>query len=208
MTLLEVPLFPLPNVVLFPGTELPLHVFEPRYREMMANALDGERLLAMALLKPGWESDYYGNPPVHEVVGIGRIHDEHRLVDGRYNLVLRGEWRARIVEVVSGDPYRTVRAEILEEHVDEDRAQALHRERAVLQEIYTLLVERVFHRKGPHDVALGTLCDVLAACAAVDIGVKQSVLEELDVAHRVERVFAILRESGGRRPMSTKPSMN
>src|SRR3954470_16208806 len=94
------PLFPLPNVVLFPNVFLPLHVFEPRYRQMTADALAGDRLIGMVLLRPGWEPQYEGNPPVHPVACLGRIVADQRLDDGRYNLLLKGVSRARIVEEI------------------------------------------------------------------------------------------------------------
>src|ERR1700752_3118620 len=90
-------LFPLPNLVLFPSLLQALHIFEPRYRQMTADALAGDRLIAMVLLRPGWEADYDGRPPVHEVACLGRIAAEQRLPDGRFNLQLRGLSRARIV---------------------------------------------------------------------------------------------------------------
>src|ERR1700722_13009146 len=96
-------LFPLPNLVLFPHVVQPLHIFEPRYRQLMADALADDRLITMALLRPGWEEDYHQKPPIHSVVCLGRIHQEDRLADGRYNLLLEGLWRARIREEVSGD---------------------------------------------------------------------------------------------------------
>jgi len=64
---MEIPMFPLPSVVFFPHTLLPLHIFEARYRQMLADCLAGERRLAVVLLKPGWEADYYGCPPVCSV---------------------------------------------------------------------------------------------------------------------------------------------
>src|SRR5215471_4819338 len=91
-------LFPLPNVVLFPHLVLPLHIFEPRYRQMTTDALAGDRLLAMTLLKPGWESDYEGMPEIYPIACLGRIQAEKRLPDGRLNLQLRGLTRIRIVE--------------------------------------------------------------------------------------------------------------
>lgn len=84
------PLFPLPNVVLFPQVFLPLHVFEPRYRAMVADALAGDRVIGMVLLKPGWEADYDGCPAVYSTGCSGVITHCERLPDGRYNLVLRG----------------------------------------------------------------------------------------------------------------------
>ena len=74
-------LFPLPNLVLFPHVAQPLHIFEARYRQMMADALEDDRRLAMALLRPGWEEDYHLRPPIHPVVCLGRVHDDRRLVE-------------------------------------------------------------------------------------------------------------------------------
>ena len=90
-------LFPLPNLVLFPHVVQPLHIFEARYRQMMADALDDDRLLAMALLRPGWEEEYDKRPAIHPMVCLGRIAEEERLADGRYNLMLQGLSRARVV---------------------------------------------------------------------------------------------------------------
>ena len=68
-----IPLFPLPNVVLFPSVFLPLHIFEPRYREMVGDALTGDRIIGMVLLRPGWEADYEGRPPIYPVGCAGLI---------------------------------------------------------------------------------------------------------------------------------------
>src|SRR5262245_58032139 len=105
-------LFPLPNLVLFPNVVQPLHIFEPRYRQMTADALAGDRLIAMALLKPGWEKNYEGAPAVHPIACLGRILAEQPLEDGRYNLLVRGEMRVRLVEEFDGGKlYRTFRVE-------------------------------------------------------------------------------------------------
>ncbi len=92
-----IPIFPLPNVVLFPGVFLPLHIFEPRYREMVADALKGERLIGMTLLKPGWESNYEGRPPVYPVGCAGLVSHVDKLADGRYNIVLHGLEKFRVL---------------------------------------------------------------------------------------------------------------
>jgi len=86
----SLPIFPLPNVVLFPNVFLPLHIFEPRYRQMVADALSGDRMIGMVLLKPGFEADYEGRPPVYGTGCSGLITHVERLDDGRFNLVLRG----------------------------------------------------------------------------------------------------------------------
>ena len=85
-----IPVFPLPNVVLFPSVFLPLHIFEPRYRRMVDDALSGDRIIGMVLLKPGWEGSYEGHPAIYEVGCAGLITHAERTEDGRYNLVLRG----------------------------------------------------------------------------------------------------------------------
>ena len=93
---IQIPIFPLPDVVLFPHTLLPLHIFEPRYRQMIRDCLAGDKRLAMALLRPGWESDYYGRPPVHPIAGAGEIIQHEELPDGRFNILLRGTMRIGI----------------------------------------------------------------------------------------------------------------
>src|SRR3954464_4040637 len=85
-----VPLFPLPNVVLFPRAILPLHIFEERYKLMTADALAGDRQIAMALLQSGWEKNYYGRPAIEPIVCVGTILNHERLADGKYNFLLQG----------------------------------------------------------------------------------------------------------------------
>lgn len=94
----KVRLFPLPNLVLFPHVMQPLHIFEPRYRCLLEDALASDRLIAMALLAPGWESDYEGRPPLCPMACLGRITTYHRLDDGTYNLLLLGLQRVRLVK--------------------------------------------------------------------------------------------------------------
>lgn len=102
----RLPVFALPNVVFFPKTYLPLHIFEPRYRQMVADASAGGQCIAMALLKEGWEVDYYGNPPIYPTVCVGRLVSVQPLVDGRSNILLQGLERCDIVEEHYEKPYR------------------------------------------------------------------------------------------------------
>lgn len=101
--------FPLPQVVLFPDAHLPLHVFEPRYRALLRDALAGDRRIVMAVLKPGYEEDYYGTPPVHEWGCAGRIVRHQRLDDDSSDIVLRGERVVHLEEFVQDTPYRIAR---------------------------------------------------------------------------------------------------
>lgn len=96
--LAALPIFPLPNVVLFPGALLPLHVFEPRYRELVREVLAGRKLMGVVRLKPGFEGDYDGRPPVFDVCGVGAVIDSAEHTDGRFDITLRGLVRARILE--------------------------------------------------------------------------------------------------------------
>ena len=146
------PLFPLPNIVLFPNVFLPLHIFEQRYREMVAEALASDRLIGMSLLKPGWERDYEGRPPVYPVACSGVITHVDRLADGRYNIVLRGLERVRIVGEESGRSYRRARVESAPETptVVDDRP-ALRRQRSKLEALLAPAIERGL-RSSPFDV--------------------------------------------------------
>jgi Lon protease-like protein len=103
--------FPLPQVVLFPDAHLPLHVFEPRYRALVRDALAGDGRLVMAVLQPGYEADYYGGPPVHPWACAGRIVRHQPLDDDSSDIVLRGERVVRILEFVQDVPYRVARLE-------------------------------------------------------------------------------------------------
>src|SRR6185436_18498955 len=101
-----IPIFPLPNVVFFPKTYLPLHIFEPRYREMLADAEAGGRCIGMVLLKDGWERDYYGTPPIFEIGCMGRLVGVDSLPDGRSNILLQGLSRFVVREQFREKSYR------------------------------------------------------------------------------------------------------
>src|SRR5258705_8709852 len=92
------PLFPLPNVVLFPNVFLPLHIFEPRYREMVADAVASDRMIGMVLLRPGWDRNYEGRPPIYPIGCSGVMTHVERLGDRRSNIVLRRPERFPIPE--------------------------------------------------------------------------------------------------------------
>src|SRR5262245_40757078 len=126
------PLFPLPNVVLFPNVFLPLHIFEPRYREMIADAAASDRMIGMVLLRPGWERAYEGRPPIYSIGCSGVLTHVEKLSDGRYNLVLRGLERFRVLEENHDRSYRRASIESLHERAlpPDDRAVVRrHREK-------------------------------------------------------------------------------
>jgi Lon protease-like protein len=183
-------LFPLPNLVQFPHVVQPLHMFEARYRRMTADALAGDRFLAMVLLRPGWESDYEGRPPIYPVACLGKIVADRRLADGRYNLLLRGLSRVRILEELEGRPYRVARVQLLTElppadaGVEQDlraRLAALlprcfAAEAAELEQLRKLM-------KG--NLPLGMLGDIFISALPLEPAFKQQLLEELGVEIRL-----------------------
>lgn len=117
----EIPLFPLPEVSLFPGIRRPFLIFEPRYREMIADALKGDRVIGMVLLQPGYEKDYEGRPPIRDIGCAGTIEKYEQLPDGRYVILLRGLTTFRIVSEDQRKPYRLARIQALPELLkDED----------------------------------------------------------------------------------------
>ena len=200
LDLSAVPLFPLPGVVLFPRAVLPLHIFEDRYRAMTADALAGDRLVAMALLKPGWEKSYYGRPAIEPVVCVGRILSHEKLPDGKYNFLLQGVQRARIVrESVDGDkPYRTAQLQPLEEtpalEID------LEAERRRLHELFTATplggvgAGRQFRQIVKTPLPTAAVADLAAFTFLEDVALKQALLEDVDVRRRVARTVGALQE--------------
>ncbi|MEP7053532.1 MAG: LON peptidase substrate-binding domain-containing protein [Pseudomonadota bacterium] len=110
--LAALPIFPLPNVVLFPGALLPLHIFEPRYRELTKEVLAGKQLMGVVRLKPGFEQDYEGRPPVFDICGVGSVIESVAHGDGRYDITLRGLAVARIIKELPADrPFRRMQVE-------------------------------------------------------------------------------------------------
>lgn len=188
-------LFPLPNVVLFPSVIQPLHIFEPRYRQLTADALDSDRLICMALLQPGWESDPEGKPDVYSIVCLGRILDHQQLMDGRYNILLRGLSRAHIVaEVEPLKPYRSARLELLKDTSKPATGMGRKLRRMLGQRVRPWLstdkaIVDQFEKLFQSDLPVGALSDLVSFVLPLPVEVKQSLLEELDVEERVKQLM-------------------
>ena len=131
----RIPIFPLPNVVLFPHVFLPLHIFEPRYREMVADAIDGDRLIGMVLLRNGWQRHVGPNPPIFPIGCAGRITHVASLPDGRYNIVLRGIERFRVQDEDWSRAYRIAAVEPLSERTTSEDGRRLHEARARVENL-------------------------------------------------------------------------
>ena len=107
-------LFPLPSTVFYPGTLLPLHIFEPRYRKMVQDAVAGNLLIGMVMLKPRWDEDYFGRPLVENIGCAGKIDNLEMLSNGKFNIVLKGLSRFRILEESTEQLYRLATVDFLE----------------------------------------------------------------------------------------------
>ena len=190
-----VPLFPLPNVVLFPKAVLPLHVFEERYKRMTADVLRSHRQIAMALLRPGWEKTYYNRPAIEPVVCVGTILSHERLPDGRYNFLLQGHTRARIVREVGEGLYRQAELEPLVEtdHTEFDLAEGRRRLGELFdRDAYAALPGgRQIRQLLSAGVPTGVIADLLAFNVLPDdeVALKQSLLAETSVRARLARTI-------------------
>ena len=197
----RLPMFPLPGVVLFPHALLPLHIFEERYKKMARDLLSSNRYLAVALLDGRNEAKRDDvrpevHPDVHPIMGVGEVVMAHELPDGRFNLVVRGRARVRLIEeVVSQEPYRLISAALLPdlpvtapaELADSDQAlrALVGRLADALPDGGELLRQVVASQETPEQLA-----DVLAAALVPDAERRQKLLETRDVVRRVEVVTA------------------
>ena len=197
--LAELSIFPLPNVTLFPGALLPLHVFEPRYRELVREVLDGRKIMGVARLKPGFEQDYEGRPPVFEVLGVGVVESQREREDGRFDISLRGLERARIIEELPPlRAYRRVRAaRIPTPTVEPALLAAWQRKLAGLwEQLAPHLPEPVRDlralTRGADDAAAYT--DRLAAALVADPEASQELLSEADPGERLRLLTGRVQE--------------
>jgi len=189
--------FPLHGVAVLPGTPAPFHVFEPRYRALVGDALLGDRILAV----PGLfgKSDAHAlHPPLRAVCGAGIIEAEERYPDGRFDIVVRGVARVRLLEELpQARLYREFKAEVLDDRLPAGGAAALEGELEGLRQLVydlstklpsesgaTQLAEAVAQMKEPSSIV-----DLVAAAAVSDPDARQKILEEADVARRLELVL-------------------
>jgi Lon protease-like protein len=192
------PILPLPNVVLFPSVFLPLHIFEPRYREMVADALRNDRMIGMVLLRPGWQREYEGRPPVYPIGCSGVITHADGLADGRYNIVLRGVERFRIIEEDDRLPYRRALVERQPDSrcLGEDVA-AIRTQRAKLDALLAPAIERSFadvvgESRIPSAMGDEDLVHALAQYLDLEPLEKQALLEQHSLRSRAESLVELL----------------
>jgi len=197
----RVRLFPLPNLVMFPHVVQPLHIFEPRYREMVEDALATDQLIAMAHLQPGWESEFDECPPIFPVTCIGRVVSHTQLDDGKFNILLLGLRRATIAsELSSAHAFREAKVAVLEDLY----ASSASQERATIQRDLLHCFRR-FTPESPaareqfeslmnNHLPLGVLTDIISFTMKFDVGLKQQLLSEWNVDQRAKMLLDQLRQ--------------
>ena len=197
----QVRLFPLPNLVMFPHVVQPLHIFEPRYREMVEDALASDQLIAMAHPCPGWEADADPRPSVFPTICIGRIVSHTELDDGKFNILLLGLRRATIEsELSQGHSYREARVAIVEDHYASSASkQRGNIQRALLRCFRkftpeTPAAQEQFESLMNHRLPLGMLTDIISFTMKFDVAVKQRLLSEANVDARAQLLLDELHE--------------
>jgi ATP-dependent Lon protease len=184
-------LFPLPNLVMFPHVVQPLHIFEPRYCDLLEDALADNRQLAIVLLEPGWERDYEGRPAIASVACLGKVVAHERLPTGRHNILLRGLRRAAIRrELPPKQPYRLAEVDFLDDFYPPSGGQRRARAGRDLVELARRLLpdSTALHEQLDDllttQVSVGMLTDVFAFTLGFSTNLKQRLLAEWNVDRR------------------------
>lgn len=199
-----VPVFPLPNLVLFPRTVLPLHVFELRYRAMVRDALQGERVIGMALLKPGWEHDYHGSPEFHAVGCLARVQAVEWLPNDCYDIKVAGVARIRFDRIEREYPYRAARVSLLPQEPLPEDDPLVELEREALAEAFRRFARDLGSPVTVRDeIPLEPLVNHVCMSLAVDPADKQALLEIDSVLDRSRQVREWMSRSQG--PPEGKP---
>jgi Lon protease-like protein len=183
-----IPLFPLEPAMLFPGVDRPLHIFESRYRAMVADALKGDRIIGMVTLRPGFEADYAGRPPIYEIGCAGEIVTVDELPGGRYNIVLRGLVKFRVASEDQSRAYRLARVEWLPETLSDGDKATLHKDRLRLED----LVTRGGDSTVPPEMSDEALVNMIAQYLPMDHAERQKLLELKTVILRARALIELI----------------
>ena len=187
-----IPVFPLPDVVLFPGVFLPLHIFELRYREMVKDSLAGDRLIGISLLRPGWDHDAEGRPAIYPVGCVGLISHIEELSDGRYNLVLRGVEKFRVLrEEEQTRTYRRASVDYFEERMTDADRDAVRRQRHQLERLLSAVADAP-EQTFPANLSDEEVINALAQYLDLEPVERQALLEQDGVARRCGALIELL----------------
>ena len=183
-----IPIFPLEMTMLFPGVSRPLHIFEPRYRAMVADALKGDRIIGMTTLKPGYEADYQGRPPVYDIGCAGIITEVEELPGGRFNIVLRGVVKFRVTGEDDTRAYRLARVDAIPEMLDDSDKAALSKHRERLE---TLITEGS-DSKVPPGTSDEELVNMVAQYLPLGLAERQNLLELRNALLRARALIELI----------------
>jgi Lon protease-like protein len=183
-----IPIFPLEVTMLFPGVSRPLHIFEPRYRAMVADALKGDRIIGMTTLRPGYEADYDGRPPVYDIGCAGLITEVEELPGGRFNIVLRGIAKFRVTSEDESRSYRLARVDPIPEVLDEAERAVLRKQRQRLEELIT----QGSDSKVPPETSDEELVNMVAQYLPLGAAERQALLELTSVLLRVQALIELI----------------
>ena len=187
-----IPVFPLPDVVLFPGVFLPLHIFEMRYREMVRDSLAGDRLIGVSLLRPGWDHDAEGRPAIYPIGCVGLISHVEELPDGRYNMVLRGVEKFRVVrEEEQTRAYRRAAVDYFEERMTDADRESVRRQRHQLERLLTAVADAP-EQTFPSNLSDEEVINALAQYLDLEPIERQALLEQDGVARRCGALIELL----------------
>jgi len=188
--------FPLPNVVFFPKTNLPLYIFEPRYCEMVRETMQNKQLIGIFLLQPGWQEDYYGNPPVYSIGCAGELIHVEDLPEGKFNIVLRGLYKTRTVEVMKEFPYRTARVEVIPETLKEENDKVTPLKNDLVADFQK--IAKQFENFDPSAITKLTdfqeIINLIVVTLQFDVETKQQLLEENDLFVRAQYLRELVRK--------------
>lgn len=184
----EIPIFPLEQTLLFPGVSRPLHIFEARYRAMVADALKGDGIIGMTTLKPGFEANYAGRPPIYEVGCAGIIEHVEELPGGRYNIVLRGVVKFRVTSEDNSQAYRLARVTALPETLSDAETVELHKRRQRLE----ALITKGSDSKVPPETSDEALINMVAQHLPMDVAKRQQLLELENLLLRVQGLIELI----------------
>ena len=189
-------LFPLPNLVLFPHVIQALHIFEPRYCEMLTEALESDHLITMALLIPGWENQFQEKPILGDTVCIGRIISHTPTDDGRHNILMAGLQRAKIIEELEvTTSFRQARVELIPDFLPDDFRESSDEHRRTLLGVFRSMIpkdaanSKTFVDLLTQQLPLGILTDIIAYALNLPVAVKQLLLGEANVKIRFETLM-------------------
>ncbi len=194
-----VPLFPLPDAVLFPKTPMPLYVFEEKYRTMIREVIEGNKQLVIALLRPGLELNHAGLPAVYRVACLAKVESYEELEDGKYNILLVGIHRVRFVREVPHSPYRLVEVEKLEETAYDEYSTEIIRRHNRLGSLFARFTElalgaREQAREFMPQLDFESLVNMVAMTLNLPVEQKQALLETSGASQRCDLLIPVLQQ--------------